>query len=153
MDISKTMADLAKFGIDLKLESTDAEFFYSESMRQWFTEDKDYKTRNVKHREFTLIKDGEEAATVYIEDSVLRINPISTQYTYDVFLDVLEFVALHHKRVVEVFEYLNTNPELSDKLAAALLDEDNELSEPSSYEEGCGGVEEESEDNSDDWLI
>lgn len=153
MDISKTMTDLAKFGIDLKLDSTDAEFFYSESMRQWFTEDKDYKARNVKHREFTLLKDGEEAATVYIEDSVLRINPISTQYTYDVFLDVLEFVALHHKRVVEVFTYLNSNPELSDKLAAALLDEDNELSEPSSDEEGCGGALEESEDNSDDWLI
>lgn len=153
MDVGKTLADLAKFGIDLKLDSTDAEFFYSESMRQWFTDDKDYKTINVKHREFTLLKDGEEAATIYIQDSILRIDPISSKHAYNVFLDVLEFVALNHKRVIEVFEYLNTNPQISDKLAAALLDEDNELTEPSSDEEVYGEVEEESENNSDDWLI
>ena len=46
--------NIENFGIDLKLETEEAEMFYCETLRQWFMDDKGYVTISVTDREFEL---------------------------------------------------------------------------------------------------
>ena len=104
--------NIENFGIDLKLENEEAEMFYCETLRQWFMDDKDYVTISVTDREIELEKNGELIGVVYIFDSVLRLKPIQDD-PIEALIDILEFVAKHHKTTINTYNYLNENEEIS----------------------------------------
>lgn len=135
------LTNLENFGIDLKLESEEAEMFYCETLRQWFMDSKEYLTISVTDREFELEKDGELIGIVYIFDSVLRLKPIKDD-PVEALLDMLEFVAKHHKRTIDTYNYLSEDEDASEKLLNLL----NRSFESEESEE-----EAESEGDSDDW--
>jgi len=115
MDLRDTIDNLENFGIDLKLDSKKAEAFYCETIKQWFEQAKGYVTTTITDCEFSLMEDHEsnEIAIIYIFESVLRIKPID-EAPYEVLLDVLEFIAEHHKQTLEVFNYLEGNGDIRD---------------------------------------
>jgi len=132
--------NIENFGIDLKLESEEAEMFYCESLRQWFMEKKEYITISVTDREFELEKEGELVGIVYIFDSVLRLKPIMDD-PVEALIDILEFVAHHHKQTINTFNYLSENDEEVSKVIDILK----------SVSEQTEDSEAESEEDSDDW--
>ena len=135
------LTNLENFGIDLKLESEEAEMFYCETLRQWFMDSKEYLTISVTDREFELEKDGELIGIVYIFDSVLRLKPIKDD-PVEALLDMLEFVAKHHKRTIDTYNYLSEDEDASEKLLNLLN---------GSFESEESEGEAESEGDSDDW--
>jgi len=98
--------DIENFGIDLKLESYDAESFYCSVLKNWFEQIKGYKATPVGHTEFTLSLDGEQIATVYIEHSVLRMKPLQRD-AYEILICILEFIADNHKKTIGAYDYLD----------------------------------------------
>ena len=77
MNIIDGISDLKNFGIDLKLDSIEAEAFYCEALRLWFEDEKGYDTVAITDREFTIEIMGEgDIATIYISDSTLRMLPL-----------------------------------------------------------------------------
>jgi len=135
------LTNLENFGIDLKLESEEAEMFYCETLRQWFMDSKEYLTISVTDREFELEKYGELIGIVYIFDSVLRLKPIKDD-PVEALLDMLEFVAKHHKRTIDTYNYLSEDEDASEKLLNLLN---------GSFESEESEEEAESEGDSDDW--
>lgn len=106
------MGDLENFGIDLKLESHDAEVFYCQVLRNWFEEIKGYRAYNITETEFTLSLEGEHVSNVYIEHSVLRMRPIQRD-PYEVLVCLLEFIADNHKKTIAAYDYLDEEGESS----------------------------------------
>ena len=138
--------NIENFGIDLKLETDEAEMFYCETLRQWFMDEKDYVTISVTDREFEIEKNGELIGVVYIFDSVLRLKPIQDD-PIEALIDILEFVAKHHKTTINTYNYLNENEEVSNdilRFMSEYVKSDKEV-EAESEE---ASVEEE---DSDDW--
>ena len=141
MNIIDGISDLKNFGIDLKLESIDAEAFYCEALRLWFEDEKGYNTISVTDREFTLDLMGDgDIATIYISDSTLRILPILDS-SIEVVMCILEFVAQHHKQTITVYNYICENEEevvsLFEKADKVILETEEEKSE---------------EEESDEWI-
>ena len=136
--------NIENFGIDLKLESEDAEMFYCETLRQWFMDEKDYVTISVTDREFELEKEGELIGVVYIYDSVLRLKPIMDD-PVETLIEILEFVANHHKQTINAYNYLSENEEVSDKILS-LFSKSVELEDEAETE-----AESEEDEDSDDW--
>jgi hypothetical protein len=141
MNIIDGISDLKNFGIDLKLDSIDAEAFYCEALRLWFEDEKGYDTVAITDREFTIEIMGEgDIATIYISDSTLRMLPIQED-SMEILLCILEFVAQHHKQTIMVYNYICENEEevssLFDKADEVILDTKEEKSE---------------EEESDEWI-
>jgi hypothetical protein len=141
MNIIDGISDLKNFGIDLKLDSIDAEAFYCEALRLWFEDEKGYDTVAITDREFTIEIMGEgDIATIYISDSTLRMLPIQED-SMEVLLCILEFVAQHHKQTIMVYNYICENEEevssLFEKADEVILDTVEEKSE---------------EEESDEWI-
>mgnify|MGYP001191273749 FL=1 len=141
MNIIDGISDLKNFGIDLKLNSIDAEAFYCEALRLWFEDEKGYDTVAITDREFTIEIMGEgDIATIYISDSTLRMLPIQED-SMEILLCILEFVAQHHKQTIMVYNYICENEEevssLFDKADEVILDTKEEKSE---------------EEESDEWI-
>ena len=141
MNIIDGISDLKNFGIDLKLDSIDAEAFYCEALRLWFEDEKGYDTVAITDREFTIEIMGEgDIATIYISDSTLRMIPIQED-SMEVLLCILEFVAQHHKQTIMVYNYICENEEevtsLFEKADEIILDTKEEESE---------------EEESDEWI-
>ena len=134
MDLTEAISDLNNFGIDLKLEEHDDEVFYSSTLREWFDLNCDYEVYLIDEREFGLELEGSNIATIYIQDSILRIRPLSDN-PYGVLLDVLEFVAQCHKKTIEALGKLK---ELNFE-GVGMLDEPT------------ADMESASEEDSDDW--
>jgi hypothetical protein len=128
MDFISKLEDLKNFGIDLKLEGLEMEAFYSKALVKFFNQKTGLSARPIDDWEFEAWVNDELVSTVLIQDSVLRINPISEENAYVIVMDVLEFVAKMHKPTVELYRSIA------------------ELSE--SHEE----PEEESEEDSDEWI-
>tara|TARA_Y100001938_G_scaffold120282_1_gene166964 strand:- start:83 stop:508 length:426 start_codon:yes stop_codon:yes gene_type:complete len=141
MNIIDGISDLKNFGIDLKLDSIDAEAFYCEALRLWFEDEKGYDTVAITDREFTIEIMGEgDIATIYISDSTLRMLPIQED-SMEILLCILEFVAQHHKQTIMVYNYICENEEevssLFEKADEIILDTKEEKSE---------------EEESDEWI-
>ncbi len=141
MNIIDGISDLKNFGIDLKLDSIDAEAFYCEALRLWFEDEKGYDTVAITDREFTIEIMGEgDIATIYISDSTLRMLPIQED-SMEILLCILEFVAQHHKQTIMVYNYICENEEevssLFEKADEVILDTKEEKSE---------------EEESDEWI-
>mgnify|MGYP003125788381 FL=1 len=141
MNIIDGISDLKNFGIDLKLDSIDAEAFYCEALRLWFEDEKGYDTVAITDREFTIEIMGEgDIATIYISDSTLRMLPIQED-SMEILLCILEFVAQHHKQTIMVYNYICENEEevssLFEKADEVILDTVEEKSE---------------EEESDEWI-
>tara|TARA_R100000030_G_scaffold65044_1_gene49525 strand:- start:15 stop:449 length:435 start_codon:yes stop_codon:yes gene_type:complete len=137
------LSNIENFGIDLKLESEHMEEFYCETLRQWFMDPKGYVTISITDREFELEKDGELIGVVYIFDSILRLKPIKDD-PVEALIDILEFVAKHHKATVNTYNYLSGNEEEADKIL-------DFLSEQSEETDSVEAEEEVEEEDSDDW--
>lgn len=100
-----SLSDLDGFGIDLKLNNVAAEAFYCGVLRSWFEEIKGYITVPVGDREFSLLLDGDQVASIYIEDSILRMRSFEID-PYEVLICILEFIADNHKKTIDAYNYL-----------------------------------------------
>ena len=138
--------NIENFGIDLKLETEEAEMFYCETLRQWFMDEKEYVTISVTDREFGLEKDGELIGVVYIFDSVLRLKPIQDD-PIEALIDILEFVAKCHKTTINTYNYLTENEEVSNDILKFMSDYVKSDKEAEAESEEAS-IEEE---DSDDW--
>ena len=128
MDLISKLEDLKNFGIDLKLEGLEMEAFYSKAMVKFFNQKNGLSARPVDDWEFEAWVNDELVSTVLIQDSVLRIIPVSEENAYVIVMDVLEFVAKMHKPTVELYKNITEASNI--------------------YEES----EEESEEDSDEWI-
>ena len=152
MDLIDGVSDLENFGIDLKLPSSEAEEFYCEALRIWFSTERGYKCVECTSKEFKIVASGMDLATIYIHDSVLRLKPIEKD-PYEVLMCILEFIAENHKKVVETYEFL------VDHESKWFIDKEDEkkLYRPKSKElnktkEDYVGEEEDTEEDSDEWI-
>ena len=136
MDLTEAVADLNNFGIDLKLEEYEDEVFYSSAIKEWFILNCEYEVYTIDEREFGVELEGENIATIYIQNSVLAIRPIG-ENPYGVLLDVLEFVAQCHKKTIAALE----------KLKELTFEEDSYLDETTQDMNS----ESTSEEDSDEW--
>jgi hypothetical protein len=77
---------------------------------------------------------------VYIEDSILRMKSL-TEDPYETLISMLEFIAEHHMKTIEVYNYLEENEQevLSGAIFNLALEEADES-------------EIESEEDSDEWI-
>jgi hypothetical protein len=149
MNLTSLGGDIDNFGIDLKLDSLEAEAFYCEALRLWFEDAKGYETLSMTDREFTLSDGFEDLASIYILDSILRIKAI-TEDPYEVLINLLEFIAEHHKKTIEVYNYLIEN----EQEILSWPDSDLYEKESENIEDKDSGVdsEDESEEDSDGWI-
>ena len=149
MSLANIGGDIDNFGIDLKLDSLEAEAFYCEALRLWFEDAKGYETLSMTDREFTLGDGFEDLATIYIHDSILRIKAV-VEDPYEVLINLLEFIAEHHKKTIEVYNYLLENEQEilswpdSDLYKSESVEKEDEKSNADS--------EDESEEDSDGWI-
>jgi hypothetical protein len=134
------------FGVDLKLNSLEAEEFYCEALRCWFEKEKGYDALSITGREFVINDGFEDLAAIYIHDSILRIKPMSED-PYEVLIFMLEFIAENHKKTIEVYNYLEENEEEilnwpNSNFYKKEIEEKEEIIEK----------EEASEEESDEWI-
>lgn len=114
MDLISKLEDLKNFGIDLKLESKEAEIFYIKSMRYFFDEKEHLYCVQTADRELEISDVEGQLATIYVKDSVLRIVPLADN-PYAIVMDVLEFVANLHKPTIALYkEMQGDKPDESD---------------------------------------
>tara|TARA_R100000734_G_C3288409_1_gene80666 strand:- start:404 stop:862 length:459 start_codon:yes stop_codon:yes gene_type:complete len=120
MDLIDGISDIENFGIDLKLSSSEAEDFYCEALRIWFSTERGYSCYTTTNKEFVVGSGDTDLATIYIYDSVLRMKSMAEE-PYEILMCILEFIAENHKKVVSTYEYLVDNeskwyvPELKEK--------------------------------------
>ena len=150
MDLIDGISNLSNFGIDLKLDSVEAETFYCEALRLWFQENKGYVAIPESDREFTLTIGMEEVALVFIYDSVLRIKPIDDE-PYEVLICILEFIAENHQKTIDVYNYLeDTGQEILGWPKDDLYSPNEDIKETDETESGSKETDEEEE--SDEWI-
>jgi hypothetical protein len=141
MDLVDAAGNIESFGVNLKLNSIEAEEFYCESMRLWFEADKGYHTLSLTSHEFMLNDGFNDISVIYIEDSILRMKAL-TEDPYETLVSVLEFIAEHHNKTIEVYNYLEENEQ--EALSGGV---------PSDFEEESEeDLEIESEEDSDGWI-
>jgi len=140
MDLIDKMSDLENFGIDLKIEDYEGQEFYCETLRRWLEEEKGYHTYNSGDMEFLVEKEAVSLLTIFISEGILRFRT-EEDNPYDVILDVLDFIAKHHKQTINVYNYLNksgnsTRDWFDGKplINTAKVEEDSEESEEESSE-------------------
>ena len=105
MDLVDKIADLENFGIDLKIEDYEGQEFYCETLRRWL-EEKGYQAYSTGDMEFLVEKEAVALLTIFINKGILRFRT-EEDNPYDVILDVLDFIAKHHKQTINVYNYLN----------------------------------------------
>ena len=146
MDLIDGISDLENFGIDLKLNSSDAEAFYTEALKIWFSTERGYECYTSTDKEFTVSSMEVDLATIYIYDSVLRVKPIEKD-PYEILMCILEFIAENHRKVIDTYEYL------VDKESKWSIDEPNtNKSKNKKVEDYVGEKEEDTEEESDEWI-
>jgi len=136
MNLVDDGGSIDNFGIDLKLNSIEAEEFYCEALRLWFEDSKGFNTLSLTSQEFMLNDGFNDVSVVYIEDSILRMKSL-VEDPYETLISMLEFIAEHHKKTIEVFNYLEEN-------------EQEAASNPTEEEEEESEIE--SEEDSDGWI-
>ena len=104
MSILDGISDIENFGIDLKLRSSEAEEFYCEALRLWFSTERGYECESCTDKEFIVRSNETDVATIYIHDSVLRIKSLDEE-PYEILMCILEFIAENHKKVVETYDF------------------------------------------------
>ena len=134
MNLVDDGGSIDNFGIDLKLNSIGAQEFYCEALRLWFEDSKGFNTLSLTSQEFMLNDGFNDVSVVYIENSILRMKSL-VEDPYETLISMLEFIAEHHKKTIEVFNYLEEN----EQEAASNLTEEE-------------GSEIESEEDSDGWI-
>ena len=139
MDLVDAAGNIESFGVNLKLNSIEAEEFYCEAMRLWFEDNKGYHTLSLTSHEFMLNDGFNDISVIYIEDSILRMKALSED-PYETLISMLEFIAEHHNKTIEVYNYLEENEQevLSGAISNAIEEE--------------GEEEIESEEDSDGWI-
>ena len=141
------------FGVDLKLNSIEAEEFYCEAIRMWFEREKGYDGLSMTSREF-IVNDGfEDLASVYIVDSILRVKSMSDN-AYEILIMLLEFIAEHHKKTIEVYNYLEENEQeiLGWPDSDFYKDEEETYSSKETDTQDLDNEEESDEEESDEWI-
>ncbi len=159
MDLINGISNLMNFGIDLKLRSYDAEAFYIEALRQWFEREKGYYAEIITDREFNVNMGYGDIASVFIEDSILRMRPIMDD-PYEILICLLEFIADNHHKTIQVYDYLEENEEeildwpTSDLYESKAVDELKKIVRDSLKEdvEKEEDIEDQSEEESDEWI-
>ena len=136
MNLVDDGGSIDNFGIDLKLNSIGAQEFYCEALRLWFEDSKGFNTLSLTSQEFMLNDGFNDVSVVYIEDSILRMKSL-IEDPYETLISMLEFIAEHHKKTIEVFNYLEEN-------------EQEAASNPTKEEEEESEIE--SEEDSDGWI-
>ena len=136
MNLVDDGGSIDNFGIDLKLNSIEAEEFYCEALRLWFEDSKGFNTLSLTSQEFMLNDGFNDVSVVYIENSILRMKSL-VEDPYETLISMLEFIAEHHKKTIEVFNYLEEN-------------EQEAASNPTKEEEEESEIE--SEEDSDGWI-
>ena len=152
-------SSLDGFGIDLKLNSIEAEEFYCQALRLWFENEKGYHTLQMTGREFILNDGFEDISIIYIHDSILRMRAVSED-PYETLVSMLEFIAEHHKKTIEVYDYLEENEqEMLSWPDSDLYGDDEEQSDFKEFikaaldeDEKEADSESESEEDSDGWI-
>jgi len=141
------------FGVDLKLSSFEAEEFYCEAVRMWFEKEKGYAALSMTSREFVVNDGFEDLASVYIVDSVLRVKSIS-ESSYEVLIMLLEFIAEHHRKTIEVYNYLEENEqEILGWPDSDLYKKDKGVYTPKKASiDALDNEEESDEEESDEWI-
>ena len=146
--VSGGMGNMDDFGIDLKLESFEAEAFYCEALRLWFEKNKGYDTLSMTDREFTISDGFDDVASVFIEDSILRMRPIAED-PYEILVCLLEFIAENHKKTIEVYNYLEENErEIMSWPGSDFYEKEDLTTEADSPIPS----EKDSEEDSDEWI-
>ena len=145
MDLIDGISDLENFGIDLKLNSSDAEAFYTEALKIWFSTERGYECYGSTDKEFIVSSMEVDLATIYIHDSVLRVKPLKKD-PYEILMCILEFIAENHRKVIETYEYL------IDTKSKWYMDEPNISKTKNKKVEDCVDSEEETEEDSDEWI-
>ena len=141
MNLVDDGGSLDGFGVDLKLNSVEAEEFYCEALRLWFEDSKGYNTLSTTSLEFMLNDGFNDISIIYIEDSILRMKSMSED-PYETLISMLEFIAEHHKKTIEVFNYLEENEQevLSWTAFNPAVEEEEEDSEIESEEDSDGWI-------------
>ena len=146
MDLIDGISDLENFGIDLKLKSSEAEKFYTDALRIWFSTERGYECTAQTDKEFIVSSMEVELATIYIHDSVLRVKPIEKD-PYEILMCILEFIAENHRKVVDTYEYL------IDKESKWYMNEPSTGKSKEKKVEDCvDEKEEDTEEESDEWI-
>ena len=145
MDITSKIEDIKNFGIDLKLESREAEVFYMISLKSYFDSREEFYTIATTELETKIFDEDEALASLVIEGSILRIVPIC-ENPYAILMDVLEFVAAYHNDTVALFKELELG---GDELADQILKEFEQADA-----KGLTAEQESEEDSDDDfdWI-
>lgn len=141
------------FGVDLKLSSIEAEEFYCEAIRLWLEKEKGYDGLSITNREFIVNNGFEDVALVYIVDSILRIKSLSED-SYEILIMLLEFIAEHHTKTIEVYNYLEENEqEILGWPDSDLYKEDGgDYISTEDNTETPDNEEESNEEESDEWI-
>tara|TARA_R110002153_G_scaffold27361_3_gene84930 strand:+ start:5877 stop:6296 length:420 start_codon:yes stop_codon:yes gene_type:complete len=139
MDLISKIEDLKNFGINLKLDSRELEAFYCRAMVGFFNQKPDCRAIVIDDWEFNVEVEDELISKIIIEDSILRIVPLSEQ-PYVIVMDVLEFVATLHKPTISLF---NRMFEGGEDLASQIIEE---LSDSEK------GLDHEEESFDDEWV-
>ena len=136
MNLVDDGGSIDNFGIDLKLNSIEAEEFYCETLRLWFEDSKGFNTLSLTSQEF-MINDGfNDVSVVYIDNSILRMKSL-VEDPYETLISMLEFIAEHHQKTIEVFNYLEENEQ---EAASNPIKEEEEESEIESEEDSDGWI-------------
>tara|TARA_R110002110_G_scaffold261214_1_gene477035 strand:- start:148 stop:573 length:426 start_codon:yes stop_codon:yes gene_type:complete len=141
MNLVDDGGSIDNFGIDLKLNSIGAQEFYCEALRLWFEDSKGFNTLSLTSQEFMLNDGFNDVSVVYIEDSILRMKSL-IEDPYETLVSMLEFIAEHHKKTIEVFNYLEENEQevLSWAASNPTVDEEEKESEIESEEDSDGWI-------------
>ena len=141
MNLVDDGGNIDNFGIDLKLNSIGAQEFYCEALRLWFEDSKGFNTLSLTSQEFMLNDGFNDVSVVYIEDSILRMKSL-IEDPYETLVSMLEFIAEHHKKTIEVFNYLEENEQevLSWAASNPTVDEEEKESEIESEEDSDGWI-------------
>lgn len=142
-DFTTTIQNMLSNGIALNLDSKEEEEFYVVKLQEFFVEETDFpaylRENNVIEIEDSEMQIGME---IIIQQSTLYMLPYS-QEVFEIFTEVLKFIANHHQEVVQEFRGSEVN-----KIEKPEMLKQNEVLN----EEEVESEEESSSDDDFEWI-
>ena len=143
--ITGTIASILSNGIQLDLDSEEEEQYYVIKLQEYFTSETEFPAylRGDKVLEIEN-SDMQIAMEIMIQESTLYILPYS-QNVFEIFTEVLKFIANEHKTIMDEFRGYEENRIESPE-------QFNNIEESIDYEEEIEEQEEPSSDDDFEWI-
>jgi len=127
MNVKEEIRRAIRDGIYLGIMSEEEEESLIKELFSFLIKKKNFCTFNERRLIITVSSIVEDLADIYISRNTLKIDPLAAEGYFQVFMDVLEFVAKKHREEMEAKDQENNTPPEDESTEDESTEDDGEL--------------------------